>query len=100
MQKGLANIELKTDSQLAMKLIQDGVESSSPYRALIEDAYFMLKRCKCSIKYIPRETNQCADTLANIGVNQVEHLVFLDEPSGSMSSLLIADIFSSNVARV
>ncbi|GMP98855.1 hypothetical protein CsSME_00046579 [Camellia sinensis var. sinensis] len=80
MQKGMANIEIEIDSQLAMKLTKDGVESTSPYRALIEDVNFMPRRCNCSIQHIPREANQCADALANIGANQTEHLVFQEDP--------------------
>ncbi|GMP61857.1 hypothetical protein CsSME_00024155 [Camellia sinensis var. sinensis] len=53
MQKGLADIELETDSQEARTLITNGAASSCPYRALIEDANFLLRRCKCRISYIP-----------------------------------------------
>lgn len=100
MQKGLANIDIETDSQIAMKLIQEGADRTSLYRALIEDANFMVRRCNCSIQYIPRETNVCADALANLGVNQTEHLVFLDEPPSSIFSFLIEDMVSANSKRV
>lgn len=80
MQKGLADIELDTDSQEARTLIIDGAASSCPYRALIEDANFLLRRCKCRISYIPREANKCVDGLANLGVSQSDHFVFLEEP--------------------
>ncbi|CAL5436074.1 unnamed protein product [Camellia sinensis] len=68
--------------------------------ALIEDANFMLRRCNCSIQYIPREANQCADALANIGVNQTEHLVFLDDPPSSIISFLFADMVSASSRRL
>ncbi|CAL5424318.1 unnamed protein product [Camellia sinensis] len=95
MQKGLANIVIETDSQLAMKFIQEGADRSSPYRALIEDTTFLVRRCNCTIQYTPREANVCADALANLGVNKTEHLVFLDEPPSSIFSFLIADMISA-----
>ncbi|XP_028066585.1 uncharacterized protein LOC114269469 [Camellia sinensis] len=66
MQKGLTNIEIETDSQTAMKLIRDGSAANSPYRALIEDANFLLRCCQCTLKAIPKEVNQSADALANL----------------------------------
>ncbi|KAL7210038.1 hypothetical protein ACSBR1_031585 [Camellia fascicularis] len=70
-----------------------------PYRALIDDANFMLKRCNYNIQYISREANQCTDTLANIGVNQTEHLVFLKDPPSSVFSFLIVDMVSASSRR-
>ncbi|GMP26896.1 hypothetical protein CsSME_00003146 [Camellia sinensis var. sinensis] len=99
MQKGLANIELETDSQEVRQLISDGAASSCPYRALIEDANFLLRRCKCRISYIPREANKCADALANIGVSQSEHFVFLDEPPNVLHSALVADMVATSSKR-
>lgn len=40
---------------------------------------------------MPREANQSADAMANIGVNQREHLIFLEDPPSFISSMLIAD---------
>ncbi|CAL5378448.1 unnamed protein product [Camellia sinensis] len=96
MQKGMANIDIETNSQVASQLITDGVDSSSPYRALIDDVTFLLRRCKCRISYIPREANKCADALANMGVNQTEHFVFLDEPPSALFVVLVADMVAAN----
>lgn len=92
MQKGLSSIEIETDSQTAMELVRDGAAGNSPYQAIIEDANFLLRRYNCSIQTTPREANQCADALANTGVNQQEHLVFLENPPDCIFSLLIADM--------
>lgn len=92
LQKGLANIQIETDSQLAMELIRGGAGENSPYRALIEDANFLLRGCQCTIETIPREANQCADALANLGVNQQEHLILKEDPPVSILSLLTADL--------
>ncbi|CAL5395922.1 unnamed protein product [Camellia sinensis] len=73
MQKGLSNIEIETDSQTTMELVRDGAAGNSPYKAVIEDANFLLRRCSCLIQAIPREANQCANALANLRVNQQEY---------------------------
>lgn len=99
MQKGMANIEIETDSQTAMELIRDGAEINSPYRALIEVASFFLRRCQCSIKAIPREANQSADAMANLGVNKQEHTIFLDNPPSSILPLLITDMRIASSSR-
>ncbi|XP_028063794.1 uncharacterized protein LOC114267012 [Camellia sinensis] len=97
--KGLTNIDIESDSQTAMELILDGAEMNSPYRALIEDANFLLGRCQCSITSIPRETNSCADDLANLGVNQQELTIFLDDPPNSICPLLITDMRNISSSR-
>ncbi|CAL5338110.1 unnamed protein product [Camellia sinensis] len=99
MQKGLSNIEIETDSQTTMELVRDGAAGNSPYKAVIEDANFLLRRCSCLIQAIPREANQCANALANLRVNQQEYLVFLKDPSSFMFSLLIADVVNVNSRR-
>lgn len=92
MQKDLANIQIETDSTQAMELIRDGPTANSPFRALIEDAHFLLRRCQCSIEAIPREANTSADAMANLGVNQQEHLIVIEDPPSSISALLVADM--------
>ena len=99
MQKGLNDIQIETDSQTALKLISNGGEGTHPYRALIEDGNFILRRCRCTIQYVPRDANQSADALANIGVNQKGNLIFLEEPPNSVSSFLVADLISANLVR-
>lgn len=76
-----------------MELIRDGSAANSPYRALIEDANFLL-RGQCTLKAIPREANQSADALANLGVNQQDHTVFLEDPPSSILYFLIIDMSS------
>ncbi|GMP53386.1 hypothetical protein CsSME_00018848 [Camellia sinensis var. sinensis] len=96
MQKGMSNIAIETDSQIAMNLIKDGAASTSPYRAIVEDANFILSRCQCSIQHIPREGNQSADALANLGASQQEHLLYLEDPPSSILCLLIIDMVDAN----
>ncbi|XP_028069082.1 uncharacterized protein LOC114271680 [Camellia sinensis] len=105
-EKGMANTHIETDSQLAMELIWDGAVANSSYRALIEDANFIIKRCQCTIATIPREANYTADALANLGVAQQEHFIFLEDPPVSISSLLVNDMIhvgsrrDSNIPRL
>ncbi|GMQ00802.1 hypothetical protein CsSME_00047717 [Camellia sinensis var. sinensis] len=99
MQKGLTNIDIETDSQTAMELIRDGTVANSPYRALIKDANFLLRCCQCTLKAIPREANQSADALANLGVNQHDHTVFLEDPLSSILSFLITDMSTVSSSR-
>lgn len=99
MQKDLSIIEIETNSHTTMELIRDGAAVNSPYRAIIEDATFLMRRCNCSIQTTPRVVNQCADALANIGVNQQEHLVFLENPPNCITPLLIADMMNASSSR-
>ncbi|GMP38659.1 hypothetical protein CsSME_00009817 [Camellia sinensis var. sinensis] len=94
---GMSNITIETDSQTAMDLIRDGAASSSPFRAIVEDANFLLSRCQCSIQHVPREGNQGADALANLRANQQEHLIYLEDPPSSILSLLIIDMVHASV---
>ncbi|CAL5355341.1 unnamed protein product [Camellia sinensis] len=94
-QKNTHEVEIETDSALALSQIQDGPYSNSPCRALIEDAKFLLKRCHCSLKHTLREGNKCADQLAQIGVAQDEHVVLLEDPPNVLQELLIADILGT-----
>ncbi|THG00481.1 hypothetical protein TEA_002907 [Camellia sinensis var. sinensis] len=82
------------------QLILEGPCHNSLYRALIEDAKFLLQRCCCSLRHTPREGNKCADQLANIGVAQDEHVVVLDDPPENLQALLIADITGVSERRV
>ncbi|CAL5357998.1 unnamed protein product [Camellia sinensis] len=82
-----------------MELIRDGTVANSPYRALIKDANFLLRCCQCTLKAIPREANQSADALANLGVNQHDHTVFLEDPPSSILSFLITDMSTVSSSR-
>ncbi|XP_028120402.1 uncharacterized protein LOC114317817 [Camellia sinensis] len=97
MQKGMSNITIERDFQAAMDLIRDGAASSSPFRAIVEDANFFLNRCQCSIQHVPREGNQSANALANLEANQQEHLIYLEDPPSSILSLLITDMVHASV---
>ncbi|KAF5950148.1 hypothetical protein HYC85_012141 [Camellia sinensis] len=46
MPKGLSNITIETDSQNAMEILREGATNTSPYRAIVEDAKFLLRKPK------------------------------------------------------
>ncbi|KAL7227524.1 hypothetical protein ACSBR1_022389 [Camellia fascicularis] len=99
MQKGLSNIIIETDSQIAMEMLRAGAFTTSPYLAIIEDAKFLLSRCQCTIQHTPREGNYSVDALTNIGVNQQEHLVFLENPPSSLLSFLVTDMVNAQSVK-
>ncbi|GMP65273.1 hypothetical protein CsSME_00026140 [Camellia sinensis var. sinensis] len=98
-QKGTKDVVIESDSELAINQLQNGPCLNSPYKAPIEDAKFLLKRCNCSLQYTPREGNKCADWLANMGVSQDKHVLVLEEPPEEVKALLIADLTGTSVLR-
>ncbi|CAL5369686.1 unnamed protein product [Camellia sinensis] len=98
-QKGTQGVEIETDSELAIDQIQNGPNTNSPYKALIEDARFQLKRCDCLLRHTLREGNRCADKLASLGVEQGEHVVLLEDPPEEVKNLVIADMTGVSVLR-
>ncbi|GMQ08371.1 hypothetical protein CsSME_00052119 [Camellia sinensis var. sinensis] len=98
-QKGTKGVEIESDSELAIDQIQNGPNTHSPYKALIEDARFLLKRCDCLLRHTLREGNRCADKLASLGVEQGEHVVLLEDPPEEVKNLVIADMTGVSVLR-
>ena len=79
-QKGTLDVEIETDATQAIKLIQDGPNHNSPYKAIIEDTKFLMKRYNCTLSHTLRKGIMVADRLANIGVEQDDHVVILEDP--------------------
>ncbi|CAL5362434.1 unnamed protein product [Camellia sinensis] len=98
-QKGTKGVEIESDSELAIDQIQNGPNTHSPYKALIEDARFLLKRCDCLLRHTLREGNRCADKLASLGVEQSEYVVLLEDPPEEVKNLVIADMTGVSVLR-
>ncbi|KAL7196303.1 hypothetical protein ACSBR1_036331 [Camellia fascicularis] len=68
-----------------MLYINGSTPSQFPYKAMLEDIKFLMKRCNCSVIHILRENNKCADGLASRRVNHVENLVVLNDPPNEIS---------------
>ncbi|KAL7172659.1 hypothetical protein ACSBR2_032189 [Camellia fascicularis] len=57
-QRDVTNVEIETNSEQAIHQIQHGPSQNSPFKALIEDAEFLLKMCNCSLSHTLREGTQ------------------------------------------
>ncbi|GMP58688.1 hypothetical protein CsSME_00022271 [Camellia sinensis var. sinensis] len=68
-------------------------------RSLIEDARFLLRRSNSSLGHTLRERNKAVDRLANMGVAQNEHVVFLDNPPIEVTTFLIDDMTGVSFVR-
>ncbi|KAF5933851.1 hypothetical protein HYC85_030022 [Camellia sinensis] len=91
-QKGTKDVVIESDSEQAINQLLHGPNQNSPYKALIEDAKFLLRRCSCSLVHTLRDGNKVADQLANLGVAQTEHVVFLEDPPDEVRASLVNDI--------
>ncbi|GMP64868.1 hypothetical protein CsSME_00025928 [Camellia sinensis var. sinensis] len=79
---GTRDVQIESDSEQAINQILHELAQHSPYKAPIEDARFLLKRSNGSLGHTLREGNKAADLLANMGVAQNEHVVFVDNMTG------------------
>lgn len=84
LQKGTKDVKIESDSKQAINQILHGPNQNSPYKALIEDAKFLLQRCNCSFGRTLREGNKVDDQLANMGVVHDEHENLPDEVRSSI----------------
>ncbi|GMP24108.1 hypothetical protein CsSME_00001499 [Camellia sinensis var. sinensis] len=97
--EGTRDVQIESDSEQAINQILHGPTQHSPYKALIEDAKFLLRRSNSSLQHTLREGNRAADHLANLGVDQNEHVVFLDNPPAEVATFLIDDMTGASFAR-
>ncbi|CAL5357903.1 unnamed protein product [Camellia sinensis] len=96
LEKGMKDICIETDSKQVVKLIKDSPSQHFQYRALLEDAKFLMQRYNCTIAHIRREGNKSADGLANMGVNHQVPFVFLNDPPTEIANMLVADIIGAS----
>ncbi|CAL5337582.1 unnamed protein product [Camellia sinensis] len=96
LEKGMRDIIVETDSVQVVKLLQEESSPTFQHRALLEDAKFLMQRCKCIIQHILREGNKAADGLANLGANHQDSFVFLNDPPTEATSLLVANILGTS----
>ncbi|XP_028097553.1 uncharacterized protein LOC114297336 [Camellia sinensis] len=98
-QKETKGVDIESYLELAINQIQNDPCLNSPYKALIEDAKFLLKRYDCSLQHTPKEGNKCADLLANMGVAQDEHVGVLEESLEEVKALAIDDMAGVSVLK-
>ncbi|KAI8566863.1 hypothetical protein RHMOL_Rhmol02G0075300 [Rhododendron molle] len=67
LERKLENVQIESDSLVAMQLIMEGNSGNHPQSVLINEAHFLLGQTNTTIGHIPRSANQCADHLARMG---------------------------------
>lgn len=75
LEQSMTNINLESDSLIAVSLINEGNSGNHPQSVMIDDAHAILSRTKTTLTYIYREANHCADHLTRREANQNEDLV-------------------------
>ncbi|GMQ02629.1 hypothetical protein CsSME_00048760 [Camellia sinensis var. sinensis] len=93
------DVQIESDSEQAINQILSGPTQHLPYKALIKDARFLLRRSNSSLGHTLREGNKAADLLANMGVAQNEHVIFLDNPPAKVTPFLIEDMTGASFVR-
>lgn len=99
--RGIRFVELETDSESSVRMIQNNVGSKHPLFVFIQEIRQLISRdWECHVKYIPRQKNQVADWLAKNSLTQDHDLVIWDEPPQGLSSLLLADSMCISFPRL
>ena len=83
---------METDSYEAFTLLELQKEDTNPNKVLIANCKRLLGESNSSIRHILRERNQCADALANLGVQQEEWFVPLKGPPPEILMMFEVDI--------
>ncbi|KAE9450385.1 hypothetical protein C3L33_17714, partial [Rhododendron williamsianum] len=91
LEKGLSNVSIETDSQMAVKLITKGPPAGHPQQALIEDSRVLMTRTQSTLGHIFRQANQSTDNLAHLGPEQESDLVVTEETPPSVRLFVLED---------
>lgn len=94
LEKGLANVDIESDSLVAVNIINAGTPGNHPQSIIINDAKMLLHQTGSKLTHIYRAANQCADHLARMGAEQNENLVVIDQAPVSIREFLIRDCLS------
>ncbi|XP_028093920.1 uncharacterized protein LOC114294018 [Camellia sinensis] len=100
LEKGLHKVIIETDFTLAEELLNKRPPSNCPFRSIVEDSRHLIHRCNCSIQHILREGNKCVDLLANMGADQLDPLVVVDEPLIAVRNQIVADMVGMAYRRI
>ncbi|PNY07175.1 ethylene responsive transcription factor 1b [Trifolium pratense] len=89
---GYRYVELDVDSTSVVKVINDGTTTSAMGVSLVKSIGRLLELdCDVKIKHSYRETNMCADAMANLGCSLSNEIIFFEECPSHMRNLLAAD---------
>ncbi|XP_028102446.1 uncharacterized protein LOC114301680 [Camellia sinensis] len=100
LEKSLQEVIVETNSTLAEELLNKGPSTNCPFRTIMEDSRHLIHRCNCSIQHILQEGNKCADMLTNMGADQMEPLVVVEEPPIAVRSQIVADMVRMSYRRI
>ncbi|KAI8546611.1 hypothetical protein RHMOL_Rhmol07G0132400 [Rhododendron molle] len=98
LERKLRNVSIESDSLTAVNLIKEGNPSNHPLSVLINEAHYIMARTNTPIEHTYRSTNQCADHLARMGIEQMERLVFVMNMPIAMREFVLRD--SLNIRQV
>ncbi|CAK9165134.1 unnamed protein product, partial [Ilex paraguariensis] len=85
---GLRKVEVKTDSYEAYTLLSQSQVVCHSSRVLIAKCTKLLRESNSQITHLPREENQCADALENLGEHQLEKFIKFGTPPTELNRLL------------
>ncbi|KAG5529761.1 hypothetical protein RHGRI_030220 [Rhododendron griersonianum] len=91
LEKGLANVDIESDSLVAVNIINAGTPGNHPQSTIINDAKMLLQQTESKLTHIYRDANQCADHLARMGAEQNDNLIVIDQAPISIREFLIRD---------
>lgn len=96
---GYYHLEVESDSQAAVRLIQSGCSASHPCALLVRRVRNLISRAfQVRVAHIHREANQVADVLAKLSLHQEGPQVFDTAPQ-NISLALFADSCSISFPR-
>ncbi|GAU38380.1 hypothetical protein TSUD_147480 [Trifolium subterraneum] len=89
---GFRKVELNVDSVAVAKVIKEGGTASNMGYSLVKEIHRLVSfEWEVKIFHSYRETNRCADTLANMGYSLEENIVFFDvglsKPTSAISGI-------------
>lgn len=77
-EKGMYNVNIESDSSVAVKLCNEGAPPDHAHRYMVEEAK-RIAGTNATISHIFRQANQLADCLARLGSQQEEKLIVTRE---------------------
>lgn len=91
LEKGWTNVQIESDSQIAVTLFTEGTNATHPQSNILNDGKFLLNRTRSNIVHIYRGANECADCLAHLGASQNGDLVVAPIPPLAVREAMIRE---------
>lgn len=91
LEEGFSNVQVESDSQVAVLLFNDGAPVNHPQSNLINARKYLVNRMGSTLTHINCNVNQCAEFLARMGAEQNEAFVVTTSPPLPIREFLIRD---------